>query len=222
MRLLLLGGSGQVGSEFRALDRLKDVVVVAPDPGELDVTKPGVSAKAIAAGPWHVVINAAAYTSVDRAESERDLAFAINADAAGTLASETARHSIPLIHISTDYVFDGKKQMPYVETDAPAPLNVYGQSKLAGEHAVAAANPRHVILRTSWVYSPYGHNFVRTILRLAGERDRLTVVDDQRGCPTAASDVARACHDIALLCAQSPEAVPWGLYHFCGKGETTW
>jgi dTDP-4-dehydrorhamnose reductase len=226
MRLLLLGGSGQVGSEFRALDHLKDVVVAAPDLDELDLRKPDAIANAIAACPWHAVVNAAAYTNVDRAESERDLAFAINAKAAATLATETARHGIPLIHISTDYVFDGRKGAPYVETDATVPLNVYGHSKLAGEQAVAAANPRHVILRTSWVYSPHGHNFVRTILRLARERERLTVVDDQRGCPTAARDVARACRDIALLCASgfrsSPEAVPYGLYHFCGKGETTW
>lgn len=221
MRLLLLGGSGQVGSEFRALDRPKDVVVVAPGPDALDLAKPGAIAKAIAAGPWHAVVNAAAYTNVDQAESERALAFAVNASAAGTLASETARHGVPLIHISTDYVFDGQKQMPYVETDAPAPLNVYGESKLAGERVVVAANPRHVILRTSWVYSPHGHNFVRTILRLAREREQLTIVDDQRGCPTAARDIARACHDIALLCTRSPEAVPFGLYHFCGKGETT-
>lgn len=221
MRLLLLGGTGQVGSEFLSLDRPKDAVVVAPDLDALDLTKPDAVADAIAAGPWHAVVNAAAYTNVDRAESERDLAFAVNAHAAATLAGETARHGIPLIHISTDYVFDGRKQMPYVESDSTAPLNVYGQSKLAGEQAVAAANPRHVILRTSWVYSPHGHNFVRTILRLARERERLTVVDDQRGCPTAAHDVARACRDIALLCARSSETVPYGLYHFCGKGETT-
>lgn len=222
MRLLLLGGTGQVGSEFLSLDRPEDVVVVAPAPDELDLVRPGAIANAIAAGPWHAVVNAAAYTNVDRAEIERDLAFAVNADGAATLASETARHGIPVIHISTDYVFDGKKQTPYVETDATAPLNVYGHSKLAGEQAVAALNPRHVILRTAWVYSPHGRNFVRTILRLTAGRDRLAIVDDQRGCPTAARDIARACRDIALLCARSPEDVAYGLYHFCGKGETTW
>ena len=137
MRLLLLGGTGQVGSEFLALDRPRDVVVVAPGRDELDLTRPGAIANVIAAGPWHAVVNAAAYTNVDRAESERDLAFAVNADAAATLAGETARRGIPLIHISTDYVFDGRKGAPYVETDAAAPLNVYGHSKLAGEQAVA-------------------------------------------------------------------------------------
>jgi len=221
MRLLLLGGTGQVGSEFLSLDRPRDVVVVAPDPDELDLARPDAIAEAIGAGPWHAVVNAAAYTNVDRAESERDLAFAINAHAARILAGETARRGIPLIHISTDYVFDGRKGAPYVETDATAPLNIYGQSKLAGEQGVAAANPRHVILRTSWVYSPHGHNFVKTILRLVGERERLAIVDDQRGCPTAARDVARACRDIALLCAKTPADVPYGLYHFCGKGEIT-
>lgn len=222
MRLLLLGGTGQVGSEFLSLDLPKGADVVAPGRAELDLSKPKTIADIIAAGPWHAVVNAAAYTNVDRAEGERDLAFAVNADAPAQLAVETARHGIPLIHISTDYVFDGCKGAPYVETDATAPLNVYGQSKLAGEQAIAAANPCHVILRTSWVYSPHGHNFVKTILRLAGERDRLAIVDDQRGCPTAARDVARACRDIALLCARTPADVPYGLYHFCGKGETTW
>jgi len=149
MRLLLLGGTGQVGSEFLSLDRPRDIVVVAPEPDELDLARPDAIADAIAAGPWHAVVNAAAYTNVDRAESERDLAFAINAHAARILAGETARRGIPLIHISTDYVFDGRKGAPYVETDATAPLNIYGQSKLAGEQGVAAANPRHVILRTS-------------------------------------------------------------------------
>jgi len=220
MRLLVLGGTGQVGSEFLSLDHPQNVVVVAPDLNELDLAKPDAITNAIGAGPWHAVVNAAAYTNVDQAESERDLAFAINASAPEKLADETAQRGIPLIHISTDYVFDGRKGAPYVESDLTAPLNVYGESKLAGEQAVAA-NPRHVILRTSWVYSRHGHNFVKTILRLAGERECLTIVDDQRGCPSAARDVARACRDIAFLCARAPEDIPYGLYHFCGKGETT-
>jgi dTDP-4-dehydrorhamnose reductase len=222
MRLLLLGGTGQVGREFLSLDLPKGVDLVAPRRNELDVSNPEAIADIIAAGPWHTVINAAAYTNVDRAESEADLAFAINAGAPASLARETARLGILLIHISTDYVFDGRKGAPYVETDATAPLNVYGRSKLAGEQSVIATNPRHVVLRTSWVYSPHGHNFVRTILRLAGERERLTIVDDQHGCPTAARDIARACRDIALLCAGEPADVRYGVYHFCNKGETTW
>lgn len=222
MRFLLLGGTGQVGREFLSLDFQKDIKVIAPRRGELDLGDPAAIATTIAAGPWDAVINAAAYTNVDRAENEQAAAFTVNADAPAKLASETARHGIPLIHISTDYVFNGRKQTPYIETDATAPLNVYGQSKLAGEQAVAASNPRHVILRTSWIYSPYGHNFVKTILRLAGERERLTIVDDQRGCPTAAHDVAKACRDIALVCISQPARVPFGIYHYSGAGETTW
>jgi len=222
MRLLLLGGTGQVGHEFQSLTFPKCTDVVTPAHADCDLKDPTAIAALIAGGPWDAVINAAAYTNVDRAESEKSVAYAVNADAPAHLAVETERRAIPLIHISTDYVFDGNKNMPYVETDAPGPLNVYGASKLAGERAVAANNPRHVILRTSWVYSPHGHNFVKTILRLAGERDRLTVVDDQRGCPTAAGDVALACRDIALLCAAQAEEVPYGLYHFAGSGEASW
>ena len=129
---------------------------------------------------------------------------------------------IPLVHISTDYVFDGRKGEPYVELDKVAPLNAYGRSKLAGERVVVATNPRHVILRTSWVYSPHRSNFVKTILRLIAERDSLSVVADQRGRPTVARDIAKACLEIALRCAAQPEYAPYGVYHFAGEGETTW
>ncbi len=226
MRLLLLGGTGQVGREFLSLAFPKGTDVVAPTRADRDVTDPWAISKLIAAYPWDAVINAAAYTNVDRAESDQAAAFAVNAEAPSHLASETERHAIPLIQISTDYVFDGRKGAPYVETDPTAPLNFYGASKLAGEQAVAALNPRHIILRTSWVYSPHGHNFVRTILRLAAERDRLTIVEDQRGCPTAARDIAQACRDIALLCAAEPartsQGAPYGLFHFAGAGEASW
>jgi dTDP-4-dehydrorhamnose reductase len=222
MRLLLLGGSGQVGTELRALAAADDITLTAPERRELDLADHPALARLLAAAPWSAVINAAAYTEVDRAEREEGLAFAINAEAPSLLAAETARRGIPLVHISTDYVFDGKKGVPYVEDDPPAPLNAYGRSKLAGERAVSTGNPRHVILRTSWVYSPYGKNFVKTILRLAGERDRLTVVDDQRGSPTAARDIARACLTIAQRCAAQPTDAPYGIYHFAGAGEATW
>jgi dTDP-4-dehydrorhamnose reductase len=222
MRLLLLGGTGQVGQELRALPLPKDVDVVAPGRAEIDLQDPAAIAQIIAAEPWSAVINAAAYTDVDRAESEEPLAFAVNAEAPSRLAAETGDRGIPLVHISTDYVFDGRKGAPYVEQDAVAPLNAYGRSKLAGERGVRAANPRHVILRTSWVYSPYRKNFVRTILRLAAERDRLTVVEDQRGCPSAARDIAQAGLDIAVRCAMEPEQEPYGTYHFAGTGEATW
>jgi dTDP-4-dehydrorhamnose reductase len=222
MRLLLLGGTGQVGEEFRALDIFSDAEVVAPSRGELDLEDAKDIASAVAAEPWSAVINAAGYTDVDRAESEEAAAFAINADAPARLAIETGRRGIPLVHISTDYVFDGRKGAPYVEGDAVAPLNAYGRSKLAGEGSVSAANPRHIILRTSWVYSPFRKNFVKTILRLATERDRLSVVADQRGCPTAACDIAKACFDIAVACAAAPEQASYGTYHFAGTGEATW
>jgi dTDP-4-dehydrorhamnose reductase len=213
-RFLLLGGTGQVGEEFCALALPKDVEVVAPSRGELDLEDPSAIARLIAAQPWSAVINAAAYTDVDRAESQEPVAFAVNAEAPSRLAAVTGGRRIPLVHISTDYVFDGRKGAPYVEQDEAAPLNAYGRSKLAGERGVRAANPQHVILRTSWVYSPFRKNFVRTILRLAAERERLTVVADQRGCPTAACDIARACLVIANRCAVQPELTPHGVYHF--------
>ena len=222
MRFLLLGGSGQVGTEFRALPLPRHVEVVAPDEHALDLTDHGAIESTITERSWNAVINAAAYTDVDRAESNEATALAINGEAPARLAAATSRRGIPLIHISTDYVFNGRKGTPYVETDTPAPLNAYGRSKLAGEQAVAAGNPRHVILRTSWVYSPYGRNFVRTILRLATERERLSIVADQRGCPTAAQDVAGACLSVALHCAANPEQRPYGLYHFAGGGEASW
>src|SRR5215468_9744707 len=168
MRFFLLGGTGQVGEEFRAVPLPIDVEVVAPSRGELDLEDPRAISRMIAARPWSAVINAAAYTDVDRAEREEPVAFAVNAEAPTRLAAETMRSGIPLVHISTDYVFDGRKGAPYVEEDAVAPLNAYGRSKLASAYGVPPANPRHVILRTSWVYSPYRKNFVRTILRLAG------------------------------------------------------
>ncbi len=222
MRFLLLGGTGQVGEEFRALAMPDGVEVVAPSRSALDLEDADAIVRIIAAEPWSVVINAAAYTEVDRAESEEAVAFAVNAGAPSRLAAETGRRGIPLVHISTDYVFDGRKGAPYVEQDKAAPLNVYGRSKLAGEHGVRAANPRHVILRTSWAYSPYRKNFVKTILRLAAERDRLAIVADQRGCPTAACDIAKACLDVAMRCASEPERAPYGVYHFAGAGEASW
>ena len=222
MRILLLGGTGQVGTEIRTLAVSRHVDVVSPSRAELDLKDPQAIAKAIGAGPWDVVINAAAYTDVDRAESEEAVAFGINADVPAHLAAETAEQGIPLIHISTDYVFDGRKGAPYSEQDEVGPLNAYGRSKLAGEQGIRAVNPRHIILRTSWVYSPYGKNFVKTILRLAPARDRLTIVSDQHGCPTAAGDIARACLDIAERCMSGRDRAPYGIYHFAGAGEATW
>jgi dTDP-4-dehydrorhamnose reductase len=222
MRFLLLGGTGQVGEEIRALAAREKLDLAAPTRDQVDLENAAAVAKLIGGEPWRAVINAAAYTEVDRAESEEAAAFAANADAPARLAQETARCGIPLIHISTDYVFDGRKGAPYVETDDVAPINAYGRSKLAGERGVSAANPRHVILRTSCVYSPFRKNFVKTILRLAGERDHLRIVSDQRGCPTAAIDIAKACLVVATGCASAPDTAPYSTYHFAGGGDATW
>lgn len=222
MLLLVLGGSGQVGAEIRTLDLPRNVEVAAPDRATLDLTNEESVTAVITSEPWSAVINAAAYTDVDGAEDDQSAAFALNARAPLCLAKATASRDIPLIHISTDFVFDGNKGKPYVETDGTAPLNVYGRSKLAGELAVSTTNPQHIILRTSWMHSPFRKNFVRTIIHLADERERLAIVNDQRGCPTAARDVARACVEIAQQCATNPGEIPYGCYHYAGLGEATW
>jgi dTDP-4-dehydrorhamnose reductase len=222
MRILVLGGSGQLGTQLRTLALPQGVRVLAPTRAAVDLGDPAAIRRSIAAEPWSVVIDAAGYTNVDGAESEKQLAFAVNAQAAACLAEETGKLGIPLVYVSTDYVFDGGKGAPYVETDAAVPLNAYGRSKLSGERHVAAANSRHVILRSAWLHSPYGTNFVRTILRLAQERERLPVVADQLGCPTSARDLANACLDIALFCAAKPDHGNYGLYHYAGAGAATW
>jgi dTDP-4-dehydrorhamnose reductase len=222
MSFLLLGGTGQVGREICILAARKDIEVVAPLRSEVDFVDASAIAHIVAAKPWGAVINAAAYTDVERAEREEQIAVTTNAEAPSRLAAETAQRGIPLIHISTDYVFDGWKGAPYLEQDETRPLNAYGRTKLAGERGVRVANPRHVILRTSWVFSPYGKNFVKTILRLAAERQILPIVADQRGCPTAAHDVASACLEIAMRCASNPDAIHYGTYHFAGAGEASW
>jgi dTDP-4-dehydrorhamnose reductase len=222
MRVLVLGGTGQVGEELLSLAPRCAIDVFAPDRTALELLDGLGLARMVWARPWDVVINAAAFTEVDRAESEEAAAFALNAEVPASLAAETARRGVPLIHISTDYVFDGHKGTPYLEEDGAAPVNAYGRSKLAGEQAVAAMNVRHVILRTAWLHSPYRKNFVKTLLRLAAERERLTVVADQYGCPTAARDVAQACLDIARRCAMEPGRAPYGTYHLAGCGEASW
>jgi dTDP-4-dehydrorhamnose reductase len=177
---------------------------------------------ALAAVRPDVVISAAAYTAVDQAEDEPDLAFAVNAVGAGKVAEAAARLGVPVIHLSTDYVFDGTGEGAYVETDATAPLGVYGASKLAGEQAVAAANPRHLILRTAWVYSPFGKNFVKTMLRLASGRDEISVVADQWGNPTSALDIADAVLHAATVLRDDEAFDGYGIYHLAGTGETNW
>lgn len=170
-----------------------------------------------------IVVNAAAYTAVDRAESEPDAAFRINRDGAAAVARACAALGLPLVHVSTDYVFDGSGDRPWREDDACAPTGVYGRSKLEGEQAVLAVLPAAVILRTAWVHSPFGGNFVKTMLRLAGERDRLRVVADQRGCPTYAPDLAAAILALAQRRVAAPDdPALGGIFHLAGSGATSW
>ncbi|WP_375455672.1 dTDP-4-dehydrorhamnose reductase [uncultured Methylobacterium sp.] len=221
MDILVLGGAGQVGTELRAAVWPAGVRVHAPDRAALDITDADAVAGLMAERPWAAAINAAAYTAVDRAESEPVAAWRLNALAPAILAAETARHGIPLVHVSTDYVFAGDREGAYRPDDAIAPRSVYGASKAGGELAVRVGNPRHAILRTAWVVSPHRGNFVRTMLRLAAERDALTVVDDQHGCPTSAADLAEALATVALRMAGDPGA-PAGTFHCVNAGATTW
>jgi dTDP-4-dehydrorhamnose reductase len=224
MRVLVAGATGQLAQALvEAAAHRTGWKLAALGRPNLDLQAPTTLARAIAAARPHVVVNAAAYTAVDRAETESDLAFAINRDGAGALAKAAADHGVPIVHVSTDYVFDGVKPDAYVESDAPAPQGIYGRSKLAGEEQVAAANPRSIILRTAWLHSPFGANFVRTMLRLASEGPELTVVADQWGNPTYAPHLADAILTLLprLLEARPSEGL-WGVYHAAGQGDTTW
>ncbi|HEX8962642.1 MAG TPA: dTDP-4-dehydrorhamnose reductase [Rhodocyclaceae bacterium] len=215
-KILLTGRNGQVGWELeRALAPLGQVV--AFDHAALDLSQPGRIAAAVRDVRPDVVVNAAAYTAVDKAESDLAAATAINGEAPGILAEEAKRVGALLIHYSTDYVFDGSKSGPYAEEDEPNPLNAYGRSKLAGERAIQAVGGHHLILRTTWIYGMRGHNFLRTILRLASERDELRIVDDQIGAPTWSRLVAEAT-GLVLTQASPPE----GLFHLTCRGEVSW
>ncbi|MGE4527163.1 MAG: dTDP-4-dehydrorhamnose reductase [Rhodospirillaceae bacterium] len=220
-RIVVTGVSGQVGGSLIALPPPPGVTFVPAGRGVLDLARPQGLAAALAALAPDAVINCAAHTAVDRAESEPALAFAVNAEAPGEIAAACAARGAPMVQLSTDYVFDGSKTGPWLRTDPVAPLGVYGASKEAGEQAVRAACPRHLILRTSWVYAARGHNFVRTMLRLGAERDELRVVADQTGCPTAAQDIAAAFAALAPRLAQG-ESLTWGTWHLAGKEATTW
>lgn len=218
--VLLTGGGGQVGSEVIRLAP-PGLNIVAPGRDRLDLSDPGSVTAMIASRPWAAVINSAAHTAVDRAETEILAAWKVNALAPAALAQATAEAGIPLVQVSTDYVFDGSKSGFYVETDPVAPVSVYGASKEAGEQAVRTGNRRHVILRTAWVVSPHGANFIKTMLRLAQTRPELRVVDDQHGCPTSATDIAQVLLTITQRLVADPKA-PVGTYHFVNSGEATW
>jgi dTDP-4-dehydrorhamnose reductase len=224
MRLYVIGGQGQVARSLReAAIGDEDIVFGYGQRPEIDLLHPVSIARSLAEFRPDLVVNPAAYTAVDKAESEPDLAFALNRDGAGAVAAAAARQGVPVIHLSTDYVFDGRKTSAYVEADSVNPQGVYGSSKLAGELAVAAANPRNIVLRTSWIYAPFGTNFVRTMLHLASERDRLRVVDDQIGCPTYAPDIAAAI----IAMAKRVVAGSWrpeyaGVCHLAGPDALSW
>jgi dTDP-4-dehydrorhamnose reductase len=221
MRLAVTGKNGQVVSALKALanDKLEIVTLGRP---ELDLARPETIAKALREVKPDVVVSAAAYTAVDKAESEPDIAFAVNRDGARAIAQAANDIGIPLIHLSTDYVFDGTKATAYVESDPTGPTSVYGRSKLEGEQAVSESTGNYAILRTAWVYSEYGNNFVKTMLRLSESRDELNVVADQFGCPTSANDIAAAIVAIAKKLAEDPSATFRGIFHLSGTGETNW
>ncbi|TBC92943.1 dTDP-4-dehydrorhamnose reductase [Rhizobium leguminosarum] len=221
MRIAVTGKSGQVSSALQALNA-GGIEVIAIGRPELDLLEPSMVHETIAKLKPDIVVSSAAYTAVDKAESDEAAAFAINRDGARAIAAAAAELSLPIIHLSTDYVFEGDKPERYVESDPVGPVSVYGRSKLEGEYAVAAANENHVILRTAWVYSTFGHNFVKTMLRLAETREELSVVSDQLGCPTSANDIAEAIVKIADRLAKDSSPDLRGVFHLAGSGETNW
>lgn len=215
MKILVFGKTGQVAVE---LGRSSNVTTL--NRAAADLKDPAACAAVIANSDWDAVINAAAYTAVDKAEENEPEALIVNGTAPGAMAQACAAKGIPFVHISTDYVFDGQGTRAWQPDDVPAPLGAYGRTKLAGENAVRAAGGQHVILRTSWVFSAHGNNFVKTMLRLGQERDRLTIVADQIGGPTAAADIAAACLEIVAQLAAGRGAS--GTFHFSGQPNVSW
>jgi dTDP-4-dehydrorhamnose reductase len=224
--ILLTGKTGQLGSELnRLLPQLGRVI--APERNELDLRDPEKIHKIMRNAKPQLVVNAAAYTAVDAAETDEATAFAVNVEAPRLLAQEAKKIGAMLIHFSTDYVFDGSKQGPYIETDYTNPLNAYGRTKLAGDEAIRNSGATHLIFRTSWVYATHGRNFLLTILRLATEREELKIVADQTGAPTCAFDLAEATERVVarmIAGERSPSPVPegGGIYHMTAAGQTTW
>ena len=221
MKLLVTGRNGQVATSL--LERAAvhpEIGVVALGRPELDLEQPASVEAAILKARPDAVVNAAAYTAVDQAEADSGRAYAANRDGAGAAARAAAKLGVPFIHLSTDYVYPGGKPDPYVESDETGPTSIYGKSKLEGEQAVLAAHPEALIFRTAWVFSPFGANFVKTMLRIGKDRDVVRVVDDQHGNPTSAIDIADAILTIAPRLAAGREA--GGIYHLCGSGSTTW
>lgn len=225
MKILVLGAAGQIGTELMRAAWDEDAQVTGLGRSQCDITRADRVRAAIDDHGPDMVINAAAYTSVDGAEGDKAAAFAANAHGPEILASACSRSGVPLLHLSTDYVFSGMSVKPYHEVDPVAPVNTYGLSKAAGEAAIRSRHSRHIIVRTAWVYSPHATNFVKTMLRLAGERDEIGVVADQFGTPTSAADIAAALVAIARelgSTGRSDENAMWGTYHYTALGETSW
>ena len=220
--ILVAGRGGQLARALAAVANERKIPLITIARPELDLSDAGSIDRSLNSYLPRAIINAAAYTLVDKAEIEPDLAFKINRDGAAHLARVAARSRVPFIHVSTDYVFDGSKPTPYQEDDRPFPLGVYGRSKRDGEIAVLDSYPSAAILRTSWVYSPYGHNFVKTMLRLGENRECIQVVDDQYGAPTSARDLAQAILEIIGQIEEEPEKKFGGIYHLTAAGKTTW
>lgn len=222
MKILVVGARGQLAAALVDVLAEKDFSVVAVGRPKLDLLKPDSLARAIDAVKPDVVVNTAAYTAVDLAEAEPQVAHAVNTRGAETVAQACSKAGLPILHISTDYVFDGLSSAPYVESDPTSPLNVYGKSKQEGEYLVAAACAEHIVIRTAWLYSATGQNFVKTMLQLAQKSQQVRVVDDQRSNPTYAPHLAGAIGAIARRVCRDRGSVPWGTYHLAGSGHTTW
>ena len=218
--ILLFGANGQLGRELCALAALRGENVIGLTRAEADIADAMAVEAAIANAKPRLIVNAAAYTAVDKAEGDIEGATRGNVLGPAVLARGANAAGVPLMHVSTDYVFDGTKAGAYVENDPISPLGVYGRTKAEGERAVRDAAKRHVIVRTSWVYGVHGANFLKTMLRLAKERDELRIVADQRGCPTSTRDLAEAI--LTIDAAIAGGATPWGTFHFAGSGATTW
>lgn len=221
MRILVCGAAGQVGRELLGRAEAYGLEALGLPRSRLDITDAGQVLDVVRQLKPALIINAAAYTHVDNAETQHEQAYSVNREGAANLAGAARDSSIPLLHISTDYVFSGDAEKPYREDDQVAPTGVYGQSKLAGEAAIQSVLDRHLILRTSWVYGVYGHNFVKTMLRLGSQRDALSVVADQFGCPTQAGSIADTLLQLARRFADQG-TLAWGLYHYSGRSPCSW
>lgn len=222
MKLLVIGNKGMLGRDLQSRLQNAGYVTKGLDIDELDITQPDDIFPHLEPFRPDLVINCAAYTAVDKAEAEPELAFAVNRDGPTNLSDACKKLGIPLVHVSTDYVFNGNAKRPYREDDPPNPIGVYGESKWAGEEAVRSRLKEHLIVRTSWLYGVHGNNFVKTILKLARDKEELTVVADQEGCPTWTGDLSDALLALVYRINKDRTGIKWGTYHFCGSGTASW